>query len=179
MQNREAISNWGKIYYKLGHVLQIRAIITNWAIAPLVDVLEIVQEIHRKTSVYQCLLFTKFTGYIITLLKKRLQHKCVSCEIYKTFKEIYFIEHFRPNAAELLYALEESGPINLLTTKNCNRFFMVVNSFNNSISFEHCECLYLTEAVVRNVLQNKCSQNFTNFTEKQLCWSLFLMKLQA
>ena len=32
LQNRAAITNWGKIYYKLGQVLQIRAVITNWAI---------------------------------------------------------------------------------------------------------------------------------------------------
>ena len=32
LQNRAAIKNWGKIYYKLGQVLQIRAIITNWDI---------------------------------------------------------------------------------------------------------------------------------------------------
>ena len=30
LQNRAAIANPGKIYYKLGQVLQIRAIITNW-----------------------------------------------------------------------------------------------------------------------------------------------------
>ena len=30
-----AITNWGKMYYKLGQVLQIRAIITNWGIAIL------------------------------------------------------------------------------------------------------------------------------------------------
>ena len=32
LQNRAAITNWDKIYYKLGQVLQIRAIITNWGI---------------------------------------------------------------------------------------------------------------------------------------------------
>ena len=32
LQNRADITNWGKIYYKLGQVLQIRAIITNWRI---------------------------------------------------------------------------------------------------------------------------------------------------
>ena len=32
LQNRAAITNWGKIYYKLGKVLQIRAIIANWGI---------------------------------------------------------------------------------------------------------------------------------------------------
>ena len=26
------VTNWGKMYYKLGQVLQIRAIITNWGI---------------------------------------------------------------------------------------------------------------------------------------------------
>ena len=26
------VTNWGKIYYKLGHALQIRPIITNWGI---------------------------------------------------------------------------------------------------------------------------------------------------
>ena len=31
LKNRTAITNWCKIYYKLGQVLQIRAIITNWA----------------------------------------------------------------------------------------------------------------------------------------------------
>ena len=29
LQNRAAITNWGKINYKLGQVLQIKAIITN------------------------------------------------------------------------------------------------------------------------------------------------------
>ena len=33
LQNSAAITNWGKIYYKLGQVLQIRTIITNWGIA--------------------------------------------------------------------------------------------------------------------------------------------------
>ena len=32
LQNRAAITNWGKIYYKLGQVLQMRTIITNWSI---------------------------------------------------------------------------------------------------------------------------------------------------
>ena len=32
LQNRAAITNCGKMYYKLRHVLQIRAIITNWGI---------------------------------------------------------------------------------------------------------------------------------------------------
>ena len=31
LQNRETITNWDKIYYKLGQVLPIRAIITNWS----------------------------------------------------------------------------------------------------------------------------------------------------
>ena len=35
LQNRAAITNWVKMYYKLGQVLQIRAIITNWGIAIL------------------------------------------------------------------------------------------------------------------------------------------------
>ena len=29
------VTNWGKMYYKLGQVLQIRAIITNWGITPI------------------------------------------------------------------------------------------------------------------------------------------------
>ena len=32
LQNRAAITNWGKTYYKLGQVLQIRAILTNWGL---------------------------------------------------------------------------------------------------------------------------------------------------
>ena len=32
LQNRAGIKNWDKMYYKLGHVLQIRTIITNWGI---------------------------------------------------------------------------------------------------------------------------------------------------
>ena len=32
LQNRAAITNCGKMYYKLWQVLQIRAIITNWGI---------------------------------------------------------------------------------------------------------------------------------------------------
>ena len=35
LQNRAAIANWGKMYYKLGQVLQIREIITNWGITPI------------------------------------------------------------------------------------------------------------------------------------------------
>ena len=32
LQNGAAITNWVKVYHKLGQVLQIRVIITNWAI---------------------------------------------------------------------------------------------------------------------------------------------------
>ena len=32
LQNRVAITNWSKTYYKLGQVLQIRAIISDWGI---------------------------------------------------------------------------------------------------------------------------------------------------
>ena len=32
LQTRSAITNWDRIYYKLGQVLQIRTIITNWSI---------------------------------------------------------------------------------------------------------------------------------------------------
>ena len=32
LQNQTAITNWDEIFYKLGQVLQIRAIITNWGI---------------------------------------------------------------------------------------------------------------------------------------------------
>ena len=32
LQNRAAIANWSKMYCKLGQVLQIRAITTNWGI---------------------------------------------------------------------------------------------------------------------------------------------------
>ena len=32
LQNRAAITNWGKIYYKRGQVLQITTITTNWGI---------------------------------------------------------------------------------------------------------------------------------------------------
>ena len=32
LQNRAAITNCGKMYYKLGQVLQIRAITTDWSI---------------------------------------------------------------------------------------------------------------------------------------------------
>ena len=33
LQDRAAITNWGKIYYKLGQVLKIGEIITTWSIA--------------------------------------------------------------------------------------------------------------------------------------------------
>ena len=32
LQNRAAIMNWSKMYYKLGQLLQIRAIVANWGI---------------------------------------------------------------------------------------------------------------------------------------------------
>ena len=35
LQIGAAITNWGKIYYKLGQVLQIRAIIRNWGITTI------------------------------------------------------------------------------------------------------------------------------------------------
>ena len=31
------VTNWGKMYYKLGQVLQIRAIITNWGIKIVIN----------------------------------------------------------------------------------------------------------------------------------------------
>ena len=37
LQNTAAITDWGKIYYKLGQVLQIRAIITNWGITIIMN----------------------------------------------------------------------------------------------------------------------------------------------
>ena len=36
LQNRAAITNWSKMFYKLGQVLQIRATIANWGIATVV-----------------------------------------------------------------------------------------------------------------------------------------------
>ena len=35
LQTRASIKNWGKVYYKLGQVLQIWAVITNWDITGL------------------------------------------------------------------------------------------------------------------------------------------------
>ena len=32
LQNRAAVRNWGKVFYKLWQILQIRGIITNWGI---------------------------------------------------------------------------------------------------------------------------------------------------
>ena len=32
LQNRAAVTNWGKMYYKLWQVVHVRAIITNWGI---------------------------------------------------------------------------------------------------------------------------------------------------
>ena len=37
LQNRAAIINWDKMYYKLGQVLQIRTIITNCDIKGVID----------------------------------------------------------------------------------------------------------------------------------------------
>ena len=42
LQNRSAITNWGKIHHKLGQVLKIRAIITYWRIY-----------IHKKTPLLE------------------------------------------------------------------------------------------------------------------------------
>ena len=39
LQNRAAITNWGKMYYKLGELIQIRAIITNWGITDVMRLL--------------------------------------------------------------------------------------------------------------------------------------------
>ena len=36
LQNRAAITNCGKVYYKLGQVLQIRTIMTNWSITDVI-----------------------------------------------------------------------------------------------------------------------------------------------
>ena len=35
LRNKEAVTYWGKMYYKLEQVLQIRAVIANWSIAGL------------------------------------------------------------------------------------------------------------------------------------------------
>ena len=37
LQNRAAITNCGKMYYNLGQVLQIRAIITSWGITNILN----------------------------------------------------------------------------------------------------------------------------------------------
>ena len=44
LQNRAAITNWGKIYYKLRQVLQIRAIITSWGITNYTSFLKLITE---------------------------------------------------------------------------------------------------------------------------------------
>ena len=52
LQNRAAITYWGKIYYKLGQVLEIRAIITNSGIQPLRQLTK-----HKISSNIQALAF--------------------------------------------------------------------------------------------------------------------------
>ena len=42
LQIRAAITNWGKMYYKLGQVLQIRTIITNWGITVVAVTLAVI-----------------------------------------------------------------------------------------------------------------------------------------
>ena len=37
LQNRAAITNCGKMYYNLGQVLQIRAIITSWGVTNILN----------------------------------------------------------------------------------------------------------------------------------------------
>ena len=52
LQNRAAITNCGKMYYKLGQVLQIRTIITNWGITAYVVQLSLIHELSYQTFEY-------------------------------------------------------------------------------------------------------------------------------
>ena len=54
------VTNWGKMYYKFGQVLQIRAIITSWGITlqnlPFQKIMFLkIHKIHQKTTVFESL----------------------------------------------------------------------------------------------------------------------------
>ena len=57
----------------------------------------------------------------------------------------------------------------------------ILNETRWIILFESCHFhrLISIEAAFADVLQIDVLENFTNFTGKRLCWSLFLIKLQA
>ena len=58
-----------------------------------------ISKYHRKTSVLKSL-FNKVSGAeSCTFIKKKLQHRYFSCEIWETFKNIYFEEHLRTTAS--------------------------------------------------------------------------------
>ena len=60
LKNWAAITNWYKTYYKLGQILQIRAIITNWSVTYRINLdgeqskgtYRVSLFIHRNTAVY-------------------------------------------------------------------------------------------------------------------------------
>ena len=57
LQNREAMTNFGKMYYKLRQVLQIRAIITNWDITIVKGILKTKSNLKIPWNKYWSLLF--------------------------------------------------------------------------------------------------------------------------
>ena len=50
---------------------------------------------------------------------------------------------------------------------------------NLKISFQNPKCLNLEAVVLRCLLKIGVLKNLANFAGKQMCWTLFLIKLQA
>ena len=106
----------------------------------------------------------------------------LSWEFCKIFKNNFFIEHLRwlllPVITEVFWLI---------------RYFKLRQVKHTRLNSEHFypRCLNLdnivlalfsfitTEAAFADVLQNSYSKKFRNILRNHLCWSLFMIKLQA
>ena len=146
----------------------------------------------------QSLFFNKVTDLRpATLLKKRLWHKCFPVNLAKFLRTLFSLEYLRwlllCNSAEyellrnILHRFLLLVPESLL----CVTVPFQGNPFKLSIrlaifwnSYFSELLLFRTATKYRSSYQS-CSikivviQNFAIFTGKHLCWSLFLIKLQA
>ena len=102
----------------------------------------------------------------------------VLCVVYKTLKlevlilfanetVLYNVTIMFTTIAEL----EKNAYWRFYKTKKCSAYTLGKEIFEKySLLYK---AGYLSEAVVRRCFSKKFLKNFTNFTEKHLCWSLF------
>ena len=96
--------------------------------------------------------------FLISIVTKRLQHRCFSCKYFKIFKNIFFMEHLRWLLLQIL--LKKDVPKNFA---NSNRIFLYRSHFLSS-------CRTITCNFVKKRFQYGCfAVNFEKFLRTILC----------